>query len=69
MLLVSMAVAPGQACYVPLRHGKAASVPQGQLDLGSDLGGDGNAKNLAEGQLEPDVVFDACGHYWRMMRF
>ena len=56
---ISMAVAPGQACYIPLRHGKAASAPQGQLDLGGDFGDGGDAQNLAEGQLEPDLVFNA----------
>ena len=57
---ISMAVAPGQACYIPLRHGKAASVPQGQLDLGDDLsdGGSSDAKTLTEGQCDPEQAFE-----------
>ena len=58
---ISMAVAPGQACYIPLRHGKAASAPQGQLDLGDDLsdgGSSSDAKTLAEGQCDPEQAFE-----------
>lgn len=31
---ISMATAPGKACYIPLRH--KGKVPEGQLDLGGD---------------------------------
>ena len=51
---ISMAVAPGQACYIPLRHGKAASAPQGQLDLGDTPEDSG----LAENQMDINTAFD-----------
>ncbi len=35
---ISMATAPGQACYIPLRH--KGKVPEGQLDLGGEAADD-----------------------------
>ena len=57
---VSMAVAPGQACYIPLRHSRPVTAPQGQLDLGDDpaVNPSTTGTSLAEGQLDTDLVFD-----------
>lgn len=46
---VSMASSPGQACYIPLRHG-ASTADQGGLDFG------GEARAAAAGQLPLDRV-------------
>ncbi|MCE2517722.1 MAG: hypothetical protein J4F41_07815 [Alphaproteobacteria bacterium] len=67
---VSLAVAPGQACYIPLRHGTKAqaqasfdlgdSGPDGGPDGGPDSGKDGDAASdgftRASGQLDPDAA-------------
>jgi DNA polymerase-1 len=53
---ISLAVAPGRACYIPLAHREAgAGAPQGALNLGDDDGGK-EAKNgtgaLLRGQID-----------------
>ena len=53
---ISLATAPGRACYIPLRHGKAKIEAQGTLDLGGD--DDAAATALIEGQIPIDTAFE-----------
>ena len=52
---ISMAIAPGQACYIPLRHGRASASDQGLLDLGGDQD---DKSALIDGQIDIDTAFD-----------
>jgi len=64
---ISMATAPGRACYIPLRHGNAKDKgeAQGTLDLGMqdvgmlDLGGDDAATpGLVDNQIPIETAFE-----------
>ena len=52
---VSMALAPGKACYVPLRHGGAAVTADGQAGLPLPAANDGGS---AQDDEISDLVFD-----------
>ena len=64
---ISMATAPGRACYIPLRHGNAKAEAQGTLDLGMpdggmlDLGGDAadaDTSGLVDNQIPIETAFE-----------
>jgi len=64
---ISMATAPGRACYIPLRHGNAKAEAQGTLDLGMpdvgmmDLDGDAadtDTSGLVDNQIPIETAFE-----------
>ncbi|GGB55249.1 DNA polymerase I [Tistrella bauzanensis] len=69
---LSLAVSPGRACYVPLRH-VAAAEKQGALDLsaaqgGLDLAGDGGSRDVGAGDDGAPPVQIPVGRALEMLK-